>query len=159
MSNLRGPRARRRRRGSQLVEAGISLTIFTALLLLVIDLGWGLFVKSTLQHAVSEGVRYGITSRTAPGTGQVASIRAVVLYHAMGLLNGDRGSTLVIRFLDPLTLQSGAANIGGSVLEISVEGYTITPLATLLHSAAGSVVTVRAADIMEPSPGGVPPAL
>jgi len=150
---------RRSRRGSQFVEAGLALVPFCAVLFLVVDTAWGLWVKATLQHAVREGVRYGITGRTAGDAGQIASIKAVVQNQAMGLLSGDRASTLFVRFYDPATLAATGSNSAGNVLEVAVEGYPVTPLAPLLRSASVFSLTVRAADIIEPSPGGVAPAL
>jgi Flp pilus assembly protein TadG len=152
-------RARRRRseRGSQLVEAGLALTVFCAMLFLVIDAGWTLFVKSTLQHAVAEGVRYGVTGRTAGGQGQVASIKAVVLSQAMGLLDSQQ-RTLAVRFYDPDTLGQTAQNLSGNLVEVAVESYQLAPLAPLLRSSTPIPLTVRATDIIEPSPGGVAPA-
>src|SRR5207244_2148059 len=110
---------RKSRRGAQFVEAGLALLPFCALLLLVVDTGWGLFVKTTLQHAVCEGVRYGITGQTASGNGQIASIKTVVKNHAMGLLNGAQASTIAVRFYDPSTMVSTASNAGGNLLEVS----------------------------------------
>jgi Flp pilus assembly protein TadG len=149
----------RNQRGSQFVEAGLALVVFFALVFLALDAGWGLFVKVTLQHAVAAGVRYGVTGQTSEGLGHVASMRAVVQSHAMGLLNGSRAATVQIRFYDPATLAPTARNLGGNILEISVENYPITPLAPLLRSGVPIGVTVRAADLIEPSPGGVPPEL
>jgi len=145
--------------GSEFVEAGLSLLGFCALLFLVLDAGWGLFVKVTLQHAAAEGVRYGVTGRTAPGLGQTASIRTVVQSQAMGLLDSTQAGSIAIRFYDPVTLAPTASNAGGNLLEVSVENYQFTPLAPLLRSSAPISITVRASDIIEPSPGGVAPAI
>jgi Flp pilus assembly protein TadG len=145
--------------GSEFVEAGLALTVFCALLFLVIDTGWGLFVKVTLQHAAAEGVRYGVTGKTSGAQGQTASIRAVVQSQAMGLLNGSQSNTIAIRFYDPNTLAQTASNAGGNLLEVSIEGYQFTPFAPLLRSSAPVSITVRAADIVEPCLGGVPPAI
>lgn len=145
--------------GSEFVEAGLALIVFCALLFLVIDTGWGLFVKVTLQHAAAEGVRYGVTGQRSGVQGQTASIRGVVQSQAMGLLDGAQASTIAIRFYDPNTLIQTASNIGGNLLEISIEGYQFTPFAPLLRSATPVSITVRASDIIEPSPGGVPPAI
>lgn len=143
--------------GSELLEAGLGLTIFCALLFLVVDTGWGVFVKATLQHAVAEGVRYGITGQTSGGLGQAASIQAVVQSHAMGLLNSQAG-TIAIRYYNPNTLAQTGSNAAGNMVEVSVENYQFTPLAPLLRSANAISITARATDIIEPSPNGVAPA-
>ena len=147
---------RRGRRGSQFVEAGLALLPFCALLLLVVDTGWGLFVKSTLQHAVREGVRFGITGRITDGVGHVSSIRSVVKNQAMGLLNGAQGAAIAVRFYDSGTLAVTGSSAGGNLLEVSVENYSFNPLGPLLRSNHAISITVRDADLMEPSPVATP---
>jgi Flp pilus assembly protein TadG len=144
-------------RGSQLVESGLMLVPFLALGLLTMDAAWALCIKSTLQHAVREGVRYAVTGRTSGGSGQMASITGVVMNQAMGLLSKQAG-TISVQCLDPVTLARSASCQGGDVVEVSVENYQITPLAPLLRSGAATPVTVRAADLMEGCPSQICPA-
>ena len=40
---------------------------FLALGFLVLDTGWTMFVKATLQNAVQEGARYGVTGQVSGG--------------------------------------------------------------------------------------------
>ena len=145
------------RRGSQMVEAGLVLVLICGLMFLAIDTGWGLFVKATLQHAVAEGCRYAVTGQTSGGSGQIASIESVVETQAMGLLSSQLG-TLSVQFYNPTTLTPTTSNLGGNLVEVSITNYHVTPLAPLLYSSNPIPVTVRATDIIEPSPGGVPPA-
>jgi Flp pilus assembly protein TadG len=147
----------RHRRGSQLVEAGLMLIPFLALAFTGVDAGWALFIKATLQHAVREGVRYGVTGQVSGQNGQIASIEAIVVSQAMGLLSGDQAGTLSVQFLDPVTLNPTANNDGGNIVQVSVTNYKITPLAPLLRSGAPLQVTVTSADVIEGSPGGVSP--
>ena len=156
MGNVSSRSRRRSQSGSQLVEAGLALLVFFGLIFLVIDSGWGLFVKATLQHAVSEGVRYGVTGQTAGGQGQVASIKSVVLNQAMGLLS-SQSSTVAVRFYDPATLAQTSQNVSGNLIEVAVENYQLTPLAPLLRSGNAVALTVRASDVIEPSPNGIAP--
>jgi Flp pilus assembly protein TadG len=151
-----GRELRRSESGSQLVEAGLGLTVFCALIFLIVDTGWGVFVKATLQHAVAEGVRYGITGQTSGGLGQSASIQAVVQLHAMGLLN-SQANTITVKYYDPATLLQTASNAAGNIVEVSVEGYQFTPMAALLRSSDPISITTRATDIIEASPGGIAP--
>ena len=144
------------RRGSQMVEAALAMIAFFGLMYLAIDTGWGLFVKATLQHAVAEGVRYAITGQTSGGNGQIASIESVVQTQAMGLLDSQLG-TLSVQFYNPVTLAQTNSNLSGNVVEVSIQNYQLTPLAPLLYSNAPISITVQATDILEPSPGGVPP--
>ena len=145
------------RRGSQMLEAALVLIVGCGLMFLVIDTGWTLFVKATLQHAVAEGCRYAITGQTSNGLGQIASIESVVQTQAMGLLNSQMG-TLSVTFYNPTTLAQTTSNLGGNLVEVAISNYRLTPLAPLLYSRNSIPVTVRATDILEPSPGGVPAA-
>jgi Flp pilus assembly protein TadG len=144
-----------RRQGSQFVEAGLMMLPFLALAFMTMDAGWAIFVKATLQHAVREGVRYGVTGQVIGGDGQGASIESVTMSQAMGLLN-NQPNTLTVTYLDPVTFQP-SSNTGGNIVQVSVTGYTITPLAPLLRSGNPIPVNVTAADVIEGSPGGVPP--
>jgi Flp pilus assembly protein TadG len=162
-NNQRRPdRERDRRRGSQLVETMLTILPFFALAFLVMDAAWGLFIKSTLQQAVREGVRYAVTGQVSGGSGQVASIEAVVKTQALGLLN-SQAATLSVHFLNPSTLAdlgtSAGANQGGSIVEVEVSGYQFRPLAPLFRSTASIAFNVTAADVIEGSSGGVPPAI
>lgn len=147
-----------RRRGSQVVEAGLMMLPFLALGFMTMDAGWGIFVKATLQHAVREGVRYGVTGQVSGNNGQAASIEAVVVSQAMGLLSGGQTGTLSVQYLNPATLAPTSSNVGGNIVQVSVTNYMVTPLAPLLRSGAAIPVTVTGADVIEGSPGGIPPS-
>jgi Flp pilus assembly protein TadG len=151
------------------VEAGLMMLPFLALAFMTMDAGWAIFVKATLQHAVREGVRYGVTGQTCSsipavsGCGsstsgsQGASIEAVTVSQAMGLLSGSQADTLSVTYLDPVTLTPTASNAGGNIVQVSVTNFMITPLAPLLRSGNPIPVNVTAADVIEGSPGGVAP--
>jgi len=125
----------------------------------IIDFSFGIFLRATLQHAVREGVRYAVTSRTEPNLGHDASIRQVVQRNAMGFLNGTEGASRIhIRYFTPGTLTETQDNSGGNIVEVSVEGYTWSWMAPLLRSNVSPLtITARASDRMEASPGGIPP--
>jgi len=148
----------RSRRGSQLVEGGLMLLPFLALGFIVLDTAWGMFVKATLQHAIQEGVRYGVTGQVSGNLGQAASIEAVVQAQSLGLLTGSQSGTLSVQYLDATTLAPTNNNQGGNLVQVSVTNYQITPLAPLLRSGTAIPVTVTAADKIEGSPGGAAPA-
>ena len=151
-----------RRRGSQLVEAMLTMLPFFALAFLIMDAAWGLFIKSTLQQAVREGVRYAVTGQVSGALDQVASIKAVVQKQALGLLN-SQSATLSVHFLNPTTLAdlgtATGANQGGNIVEVEVSGYQFSPLAPLFRSSASIAFNVTAADVIEGSCGGTPPAI
>jgi Flp pilus assembly protein TadG len=144
-----------RRRGSQLVEAGLMMLPFLALGFMTMDAGWVIFVKATLQHAVREGVRYGVTGQVDGSGHQIASIQDTVVSQSLGLLSNDQVS---VQFLNSSNLASTTSNVGGNIVQVSVTDYMVKPIAPLLRSGAGIPVTVTGADLIEGSPGGIPPA-
>jgi hypothetical protein len=154
-------------RGSQAVEMAYVMLPLCAIIFLILDLSWAIFVKATLQQAVREGVRYGVTGRTETGAGQIISIKHVVQRNAIGLLKDGAGMTTMldrihVRFYDPDTMNqlSGAnSNSGGNLVEVSVEDYNLGPFGPILRSAAPLVFLVRSSDRLEGSPGGSPPPL
>jgi Flp pilus assembly protein TadG len=146
--------ARDRRRGSQVVEAGLMMLPFLALGFMTMDAGWAIFVKATLQHAVREGVRYGITGQVDSSGYQITSIQNTVVSQSLGLLTSSQVS---VAFLDSSTLAATSSNAGGNIVQVSVTNYMVTPLAPLLRSSAGIPVSVTGADVIEGSPGGIPP--
>ncbi len=154
-----------------MVEATLVLVFLFALVFLLIDLGWAVFAKVTLQNAVRAGARYAVTSQTGidPNTnmplGQVASIKQMVQSQSMGLLTDDDVSSIVfVRFFavgsnPPAQLTGSGSNAGGNLVTVSVEGYTLSPLAPLLRSAVPVSISVSAGDVLEASPITGPPPL
>jgi hypothetical protein len=146
------------RRGAVVVESALTLLPLLAVSLAILDLAFVLFLRSTFQHAVREGVRYAVTSRTAPGSGHDASIRSVVQRHAIGFLNEEESAEKIkIRYFVPGSLAETGSNAGGNIVEVSIEGFEWSWIVPLFHSALPVRLTMRASDRMEPSPGGVPP--
>lgn len=148
-----------RRRGSAFVEFALVLLPLMAIFLAIIDFGFAIFLRSTFQHAVREGVRYAITGRTGQGMGQDDSIKAVVQKNAMGFLSGrDGASKIYIRYYVPGTFTQTQNNAGGNIAEVSIEGYTWRWMAPLLRAVVPPLpISARSSDQMEASPGGVPP--
>lgn len=127
----------------------------------IVDFGLAVFVRSTLQHSVREGVRYAITYQTLDAqTGHDDSIKDVVRRSAMGFLNGDDNlEKIKVRYYDPQSLGEVPENDPGNLVEISVETYTWGWLALLLRNASPLQITTRATDRMEGlPPGASPPA-
>jgi Flp pilus assembly protein TadG len=156
-------RRRTGRRGAEVVEFGLVLIPLLGFTGLIIDIGWGVFARSTLQHAVREGVRYAVTSRTIDGMGHVDSIKQVVQSSALGLLNGSSREKIKVRFYAPDTLSDisnqAGANMGGNLVEVAVEDFAWAPLMPVGHAKAPLRLTARSLDRMESSPPGGPPDL
>ncbi len=150
------PRRRRRSRGNAAVETAMILLPLLALTLAFIDHGLVVFLQSTFQHAVREGVRYAVTYQTFNGLGHDDSIRRVVVSQSMGFLAG-RGSSVKIRYFDPTTFQEVPENMPGNIVEISIEGYQYSWLAPLWRAPGTIQISARAADRMEGLPTGASP--
>lgn len=155
---------RRRIRGSETVEFGLVLIPMLAFVFLIIDLGWAVFAKSTLQHAVREGVRFGVTNNLALGyTGMRDSIKSVVQYNSMGMLEGSAGwNRIQVKFKEPVgfTDITGTAGCNNSpnLLEVTVDNFSLVPLLPLLRSATPMVLRAISSDRMEACvPTGCPP--
>jgi Flp pilus assembly protein TadG len=154
-------RNRARRRGSVAIEAGLTMVLLFGLIFLILDLSMLLFVKSTLQQAVREGVRVGMTARLVGSTTYLNdSISQTVQQHALGFLNGPQGACRIqIQYFDPTT---GAASMGtqGDLLVVSVNNYSYTLMGAVMKDAHPLAVSVTSSDILERCPlGGCPAAL
>ncbi len=149
----------RREEGSNLVEFSLVLLPLLAIIFLIMDSAWMIFAKASLQFAVRQGVRYAVTSQTMPGMGQDASIKSVVQQNAMGFLSGSAGANeIAITYYNPTTLVATNSNAGGNVVQVAVSGVSVKPLAPVWRSGSPIVMSALSADVMESSPGGVPPA-
>jgi Flp pilus assembly protein TadG len=143
-----------------MIEVGITVVLLFGLLFLIMDLSMLLFVRTTLQDAAREGVRYGVTGTQVGGNTYLNdSIRQVVQDAALGFLSGTAGACKInIAYINPDT---GTASIGtqGDVIYVSVNGYNYTPLGAVLKSADPFSISVSASDILEKCPiGGCPVA-
>ena len=157
LSRLTRPRFNSRK-GSEIVEFGLVALPLLAFVFLIIDVAWVLFAQSTLQFAAAEGVRYAVTSQTMSGMGQDASIKTVVIGDAFGFVTSATASTIAINYYNPSNLVATASNAGGNVVEIVISGVSVYPLGPIWRSATAMVLTARSSDVMEASPGGIPPA-
>ncbi len=157
-------------RGATFVESAFIILPLMVLLLGIVDFGLSIFIKSTLQHAVREGVRYAITYQTLSGMGHDASIQEIVRRNCMGFLSAEQAAEKVkIRYFNPAlynpanpgewggALVTGVgSNAPGNIVEVAVEDYRwglIMP--TFFRSPL--ILSARAADKMEGLPGGAAP--
>lgn len=144
---------RRGIRGHALVEAAFVLVPLLALILAIADFGFAAFLRATMQHAVREGVRYGVTFQLKAGKCQDDSIKDVVSEQAMGFLGGETNRERIkVRYYDPDTfaeITTSAANSPGNILEVSIEGYDYFWLAPLMRSAVPLAIAVRSSDRLE----------
>lgn len=151
-----------RKSGNAMIETALVITPVLALLFGIIDFSMAIFVRSTLQAAVREGVRYAVTYQTIGGSCQDASIKAVVQNYAMGLASSTSNGNLIhTRYYAPTNLTTevtgSGSNAPGNVVQVSVENYQWSWIAPLLRPGGTINVSVYAADRMEGLPGGTSP--
>lgn len=129
-----------------------------AMIVAIFDYSMVIMTRSTLQHAVREGLRYAITYQTMAGMSHDTSIRQVVKNNSLGFLSSVDGSEnpckICIRYYDPNTLSYTNANAPGNVVEVAVENYTWYWIAPLMRSGTPLQISVRASDRMETLPPG-----
>jgi Flp pilus assembly protein TadG len=159
-----------------MLEFTLAMLPVLGFLFLLMDVAWAVYTRSTLQYAVSQGVRYAITSQTMTGLGQKDSIRTVVQRNAFGRLgsnSSDPGwSKIQVHFYLPdgtdvsnVVGGNGAQNGVNPLVEVSVEGFsqgTFMPTIKMpgLNTVMGPIVmAARAWDRMEASPTTGPPAM
>ena len=165
----------------ELIEFTLVLLPLLGFTFLLLDMGWAIYKRATLEFAVREGCRFAVTNQTVAmkdssnnAYGMIDSVKWVVQSKAMGFLGSqptDPGyAQIYVRFYDPnasmtaaLPLPANCAsatpapNWGGNLVEVSVEGYQAKVLAPVLKSANPLVFVVRSADRMEGNPmTGVP---
>ncbi|MBZ5593908.1 MAG: hypothetical protein LAP39_16840 [Acidobacteriia bacterium] len=124
-----------------------------ALIFLLLDISLSLFIKVTLQEAVRDGVRYGVTEQLLAGDTYLSDSIAKVVKGSSGGFISNAGCQVTVKYYDPyggVTTTPG----GGSVIQVAVQGYQYSPLGAIFKSGAPVAINVQASDIMEPCPGG-----
>lgn len=161
------------RRGSELLEFTYALLPLLAIMFVMVDISWSIFVKATLQFAVHQGLRHGITitktQATTAGQTLTQMVQNDVETWSMGILRGSTGKSYInLKFyaLDStgnLVLVSGTgANVSPNLMQVSVDSYPLAALVPRLYSwavppdSSPGMISATAADEVEPS-NDVPP--
>lgn len=163
---------RRRCRGAEFLEFTFTFLPFVAMLFVLMDVAWAVFVKATLDYAVRAGVRTGITitgtQAAAAGSDLTSMVKSIVQQKSLGTLSGPAGlaKIKVHYFLPPsdgstapATDVSGQANGNspGNIMQVSIEGFMLPALVPRIFSwnqaadASGTAIHAVAADLIEPS--------
>lgn len=154
---------RKSQSGNVYLETAFVLIPFFALVLGIVDFGMAIFIRSTIQSAVTAGVRYAVTYQTKTGFNMDDSIRLATQANAMGFLGNSTtpNPAITVNYYStsglgtPLT---GAANQPFNVVEVST-AYTwnwLSNLSGVLNSARSTTpltITVYSSDRL----GGLPP--
>lgn len=159
LSKLRPRRSRRSQRGAELIEVSLLIIPILGFVFITFDLSMVVFLRSTLQHAVREGVRYGVTSQVDSSGYADDAIKNVVKRAAVGFLNTTAASnTIHVRYMSPVD-GSMTDNSKGNILHVSVEAYRYGPLTLFAKMGFPVNIWARAYDVMEAGPPGALPAI
>jgi len=128
-------RRRGRSGGNTIIESVFTILPTFALMFAFVDFGLVVFRWSTLQNAVREATRYGVTFQTQTGLGQDASIKAVVQQFAFNMVKTtDNPVKIFVNYYAPTNLTTPIAaggNVPGNIVEVSVRNVSWQWLAPL----------------------------
>jgi len=157
-----------RLRGSEILEFTFTVIPLLAFVTALVDTGWGIFAKSTMQWAVHEGLRYGITvtgtQASKANSDLTTMVKNDVVNQSLGLLSGKGLSYIHVNFfmLDSasgtLDLVNGDPNGDRSpnIMQVSVDSYPLPALMARIFNyafadTAPTTISAAAADEIEPS--------
>jgi Flp pilus assembly protein TadG len=132
-------------RGSEVIEAGFIVVLMFSMILLLMNITFGIFTKATLQNAVRLAVRYGITEPVSTNLND--SIASVVQQESLGLLSDT--SRVQVCFYDG-SGNSQTSPSAGNILQVAVTGYPFSFVTSPV------LMTVVASDVMEQCSGNCP---
>ncbi len=142
--------------GSEPVEATLILIPLLLLTFLMLDLSMVIFLRTTMQEAVREGTRFGITGQNSPGPCQDDSIKSVVKTYALGFLKSTSAAASIhVQFVNPNTGGQGN-NAPGQILNVKIEGYQYKALAPFQRLNYPMYIFATASDLIEPYSGAAP---
>jgi Flp pilus assembly protein TadG len=162
-------RRRRSSSGNTIIETVFTILPTFALICAFADFGLVIFRWSTMQNAIREGCRYAITFQTTTGSGQDASIKAVVEQYAFGLVKAnDSPQHIFVNYYAPSDLNTAIAtggNVPGNLVEVSVQNISWPWLAPLsgalswglpvLRSSTPVTFSIYSSDVLGGYPAGV----
>ena len=171
-----------RRKGAETLEFTLVFLPMIMMILVLLDISWAFFAKSTLTAAVRTGLRYGITitgaQAGAANSDLVAMVKNRVQQRSLGLLAGSAGlAKIKVHFYMPPAPGTNAAptlvdaqsdaNKPLNIMQVSVEGFNLSPLVPRIFGLyqpidnSASVIVATSYDMIEASrdvpPKGIAP--
>ena len=140
------------------------------MILVLMDISWAVFAKSTLEYAVRTGVRTGITitgtQAAAAGGCLTDVVKAKVQASALGLLAGSSGlGKIKVHYYLPSGTSAAATDVSTlsdgnkplNIMQVTIEGFTLRALVPRIWSwgqsadASASAIYAGSADLIEAS--------
>lgn len=112
---MKSTRLRTGRRGSALIEATLTLSVFLTVLFSLYDFGWVLFYEQTLVHQARSAVRYG-----AVNPGNLTTIQNVAVY---GTTAGGSGSGIFGLAPSNVNVSRSGQGTTDDRLTVTISGY------------------------------------
>jgi TadE-like protein len=117
------PKRYRSRRGSALVEAALTLTLFLTFLFSIYDFGWTLFLHQTLVHRARSGARYA-----AINPGDLVGAKNLVLYDQntavqTALAVAGTAGTFGVLPSNVTVTRNGTAGTTEDRISVNISGY------------------------------------
>ena len=110
---------RQHRHGSELVEFTMVLIPFLSFMALILNVGWAVYIRATIQYAVAQGVRYAATSQTVAGLGWHASVQSFVQQSAFGALSATSGTATGVDGWNHIYVDCYLVNADGSLTALA----------------------------------------
>jgi Flp pilus assembly protein TadG len=85
-------------KGAEVLEFTLVLLPMLAMILVLMDTAWAIYVESSLQYAVRVGVRSGVTitaAQTPKGSCLTDMVKSTVQQNSFGLLSGASNLALI----------------------------------------------------------------
>ena len=152
------------------MEFTLVLLPLLAMIMVLMDISWAVFVKATLQGAVRNGVRYGITvtgtQADAAGGCLTDLVKAKVQSQSLGLLAGSSGlAKIKVRYFLPSGTSAAPTDVSGQVdgnrplniMQVSIENFSLRALAPRIWSwrqspdVSATPIYAASADLIEAS--------
>lgn len=152
---------RKEERGTSVVEFGLVLIPMLALVMLIFDVAWVIFAQATIQEAVREGVRVGVTAKTSGSCATVTcTVQNVVMQYSWGFITSS--SSVQVTYYSPsggtLTQVTGSgADVGGNIIQVSVTGLTVNVIGAIMLTQKTVTVGATASDVIESNPSPASP--
>jgi hypothetical protein len=146
---------RGRERGTAQVEFALLLLPFLALVMFIVDTAWVIFAQSTIQSAVREGVRVGITAVAGSGCATVTcTVQNTVQTYSFGFVKASNVQvTYYSTSSGTLTQVSGSgADVGGNIIQVTVTNITIKSMGAIMRQATPISLAATASDVIESNP-------
>lgn len=158
------------RKGAEIMEFTLVFLPMIMMILVLMDISWAVFAKSTLEYAVRTGVRTGITitgaQATAAGGCLTDIVKTRVQASALGLLAGSNGlSKIKVNYYLPSGTSAAATDVSTrtdgnkplNIMQVSVQGFALRALTPRIWNwrqsadVSASAIYAASADLIEAS--------